>query len=91
MKNLSELKVELIEKRKQFDHYRIANGKVLKYVNQENKQEILLEDKEDEDIENLVLVDNNDAITVGEDNVMAVKSYTEKIKGGYFGKRRTRF
>ena len=92
-------KLELDQKKEKFNSYRISNGKI-------SKLEALAEEKAsfDKNLENLIAeqsIENtenesltamvSDSMTNGEDNVKAVKPYSEKIKGGYFGKRRSRF
>ncbi len=99
MKNLTDLKLELDKKKEKFNSYRISNGKI-------SKLETLVEEKAsfDKNLENLIAKQSiektenqilvtmtSDSMTNGEDNVKAVKPYSEKIKGGYFGKRRSRF
>ncbi len=99
MKNLTNLKIDLEQRKEKFNAYRISNGKI-------SKLETLVEEKAsfDKNLESLIAKQSikntvnqffatmaSDSMTNGEDNVKAVKSYSEKIKGGYFGKRRSRF
>lgn len=83
----SELKINLKAKKEKFNQFRITNGKV-------SKEDLNLSNTHLEDIiletVNLTLEQISDVAT-SQDNTLATKTYSEKIKGGYFGKRRSRF
>jgi len=86
----SELKTILNKRKEEFKTYRIANGKysvktedISDVIERLTKKE--LEAKKNEE------VSNPDDQVSSEDTTKATQTYTEKIKGGYFGKRRSRF
>ncbi len=99
MKNLLELKLELKERKENFDKYRISNGDIEKinvlvkekHSFEKNLENLISEQSIEKADNQIITTQRNDTITSGEDNVKAVKPYSEKIKGGYFGKRRSRF
>ncbi|GGX20497.1 hypothetical protein [Aquimarina muelleri] len=90
----SELKTILEKRKKDFASYRIANGKISKnteskediseIIDRLTKQEIKSSSKKEETLESVAQI-------TAEDTTKATQTYTEKIKNGYFGKRKTRF
>ncbi len=99
MKNLIELKIELDHRKREFDSYRISNGKVSKLKNFITEETIDDTKTQNYIADNILEIDKSkgniedteDSSNAGEDNIKATKPYSEKIKGGFFGKRRSRF
>ncbi|WP_062059926.1 hypothetical protein [Aquimarina longa] len=87
----SELKTILKTRKEKFNSYRIVQGKIYEKV--EYVSEII--EKITKKESKSVLENNNnsnlDNHVSSEDTTKATKTYSEKIKGGYFGKRRSRF
>ncbi len=84
----SELIIILKTKNKRFEKLRIKNGKIttidLKTLFDEKKS---ISHKENIN----TLTKKGVKKTSSEDSITSTKTYTEKIKGGFFGKRRSRF
>lgn len=87
----SELKTILKKRKKDFDTYRIAKGKFSENTKDISETIDRLTKIELENSSKNKKVSNNKGHATSEDTTKATKTYTEKIKGGYFGKRRSRF
>ncbi len=88
----SELKTILNKRKEEFSSYRITKGRYS--VKTEDISEVIerLTQRELESTKKnkkASTLDEGDIIS--EDTTKATQTYTEKIKGGYFGKRRSRF
>lgn len=88
----SELKTVLNKRKEEFNSYRISKGKYS--VKTEDISDIIerltLKELESTQKNKKVPALDHDYIS-SEDTTKATQTYTEKIKGGYFGKRRSRF
>ncbi|WP_271782325.1 hypothetical protein [Aquimarina algiphila] len=85
----SELKLLLQERIEKFNQCRTSNGKVTR-VDLElsnTTYDDIISEKETSDLN----IESIDKTLTSEDTTKATKTYSEKIKVGYFGKRRSRF
>ncbi|TSE04896.1 hypothetical protein [Aquimarina algiphila] len=85
----SELKLLLQERIEKFNQCRTSNGKVTR-VDLElsnTTYDDIISEKETSDLN----IESIDKTVTSEDTTKATKTYSEKIKVGYFGKRRSRF
>lgn len=91
----SELKKILKARKERFDSYRIGKKQISQNPKEISTVDIseVIEQLTEKQIE--ISSYNNksgtDDLLNSIDTVKATKTYTEKIKGGYFGKRRSRF
>ncbi len=92
----SELKAILKTRKEKFNSYRVGKKQVSKNIEDVSTEEISetierLTQKEAEISSKKNKKSNIKDSTNSIDTTKATKTYTEKIKGGYFGKRRSRF
>ena len=102
MKELSllELKSLLEDKKEKFSKFRISNGSVTKMDIElsETTYNDIIPEKEEATVPPIPVQEKaniSKELVEGElpaeDTIKATKTYSEKIKVGYFGKRRSRF
>ncbi|WP_438425006.1 hypothetical protein [Aquimarina macrocephali] len=87
----SELKAILKTRKDKFNSYRVGKEQVS--LKTEDVSEIIerITQKEAEISSKKKKKSGTDDLMSSNDTTKATKTYTEKIKGGYFGKRRSRF
>ncbi|PKV52486.1 hypothetical protein ATE84_4602 [Aquimarina sp. MAR_2010_214] len=87
----SELKTILKTRKDKFDSYRVGKKQVSQKTEDISETIERLVKQEKESSSKKRKKPNADDLVTSNDTTKATKTYTEKIKGGYFGKRRSRF